>query len=149
MKFKTATLAVLLYATLARAATFEAALDPSSVPGQISGTLQFSFSTTNPADYNPATGYWVSIIKETSPTTFEVEQTVQTKPGGKCSTLDTKTGHILVSAIEALPAPAAGDAATPAPTPAASPATNAPAGGQRRGGRGGGPGLLDLIVVGK
>src|SRR5450432_82563 len=91
----------------------------------------------------------LSIIKETSPTTFEVEQTVQTKPGGKCSTLDTKTGHILVSAIEALPAPAAGDAATPAPTPAASPATNAPAGGQRRGGGRGGPGLLDLIVVGK
>jgi len=59
MKFKTTTLAMLLYATLARAATFEAALDPSSVPGQISGTLQFSFSTTNPADYNPATGYWV------------------------------------------------------------------------------------------
>jgi hypothetical protein len=83
----------------------------------------------------------LSIIKETSPTTFAVEQTVQTKPGGKCSTLDTKTGHILVSAIEPLPV-AAG-----AP-PAASPATNAPAGGQRRGGRGG-PGILDLIVVGK
>ena len=80
----------------------------------------------------------LSIIKETSPTTFEVEQTVQTKSGGKCSTLDTKTGHILVSAIEAAP-PAAG-------TP--SPATNAPAGGQRRFGRGG-PGLLDLIVVGR
>src|ERR1039457_187204 len=87
----------------------------------------------------------LSIIKETSPTTFEVEQTVQTKPGGKCSTLDTKTGHILVSAIEAAPAPATAEAAPPA---AASPATNAPAGGQRRGGRGG-PGILDLIVVGK
>lgn len=78
----------------------------------------------------------LSIIKETSPTTFEVEQTVQTKQGGKCSTLDTKTGHILVSAIEAAPAPA-------------STGTNAPpAFGQRRGGRGG-PGLLDLIVIGK
>jgi hypothetical protein len=87
----------------------------------------------------------LSIIKETSPTTFEVEQTVQTKPGGKCSTLDTKTDHILVSAIEPLPAPAVAEAA---PTAAASPATNAPAGGQRRGGRGG-PGILDLIVVGK
>jgi DNA-binding beta-propeller fold protein YncE len=87
----------------------------------------------------------LSIIKETSPTTFEVEQTVQTKPGGKCSTLDTKTGHILVSAIEAAPTPAVAEAA---PT-AASPTTNAPAGGQRRGGGRGGPGLLDLIVVGK
>ncbi len=86
----------------------------------------------------------LSIIKETSPTTFEVEQTVQTKPGGKCSTLDTKTGHILVSAIEAAPAPATAEAA-----PAAAAGADQPAG--RRGGRGrfGGPGLLDLIVVGK
>jgi hypothetical protein len=88
----------------------------------------------------------LSIIKETSPTTFEVEQTVQTKPGGKCSTLDTKTGHILVSAIEPLPASAVAAGAPPA---AASPVTNAPAGGQRRGGGRGGPGILDLIVVGK
>ena len=88
----------------------------------------------------------LSIIKETSPTTFEVEQTVQTKSGGKCSTLDTKTGHILVSAIEAAPAPATAEAAPPA-----APATNQPAG--RRGGGGGrgggGPGLLDLIVIGR
>ena len=83
----------------------------------------------------------LSIIKETSPTTFEVEQTVQTKPGGKCSTLDTKTGHILVSAIEAAPAPATAGAAPPAAA-----ATNQPAG--RRGGRGG-PGLLDLMVIGR
>jgi DNA-binding beta-propeller fold protein YncE len=88
----------------------------------------------------------LTIIKETSPTSFEVEQTVQTKQGGKCSTLDTKTGHILVSAIEA----------APAPTPAVDAApTNGTAGGEpqpgfRRGGRGfGGPGLLDLIVVGR
>jgi DNA-binding beta-propeller fold protein YncE len=91
----------------------------------------------------------LTIIKETSPTNFEVEQTVQTKPGGKCCTLDTKTDHILVSAIEAAPAPVVGDAATPATTPAASTATNAPAGGQRRGGGRGGPGLLDLMVIGK
>lgn len=87
----------------------------------------------------------LSIIKETSPTTFEVEQTVQTKSGGKCSTLDTKTGHILVSAIEAVPAPATAEAAPPAAA-----VTNQPAG--RRGGgggRGGGPGLLDLIVIGQ
>jgi DNA-binding beta-propeller fold protein YncE len=74
----------------------------------------------------------LTIIKETSPTNFEVEQTVQTKPGAKCCTLDTKTGHILLTAIEA--APAAGDAAAN------------PAAGRR--GRGG-PGLLDLIVVGR
>jgi DNA-binding beta-propeller fold protein YncE len=86
----------------------------------------------------------LTIIKENSPTSFEVEQTVQTKSGGKCCTLDTKTGHILVSAIEAAPAAA----------PVAAP-TNGTAGGDqqpgfRRGGRGfGGPGLLDLIVIGR
>jgi DNA-binding beta-propeller fold protein YncE len=38
----------------------------------------------------------LTIIKENSPTSFEVEQTVQTKSGAKCCTLDTKTGHIIV-----------------------------------------------------
>ena len=55
----------------------------------------------------------LTIIKENSPTSFEVEQTVQTKPGGKCCTLDTKTGHILVTAIEAAPAAAGAAPATP------------------------------------
>ena len=87
----------------------------------------------------------LTIIKENSPTSFVVEQTVQTKQGGKCSTLDTKTGHILVNAIEAAPAPA--DAAAPATPPAGADQL-----GGRRGGRGGGrggPGLLDVIFIGK
>ena len=67
---------------------------------------------------------------------------MQTKPGGKCCTLDTKTGHILVSAIEAAPAPATAETAPPAAAGADQPA------GRRGGGRGG-PGLLDLIVVGR
>lgn len=83
----------------------------------------------------------LTIIKENSPTSFEVEQNLQTKSGGKCSTLDTKTGHILVTAIEAAPAPA--DAAAPATPPA-----GADQPGGRRGGRGG-PGLLDVIFIGK
>jgi DNA-binding beta-propeller fold protein YncE len=90
----------------------------------------------------------LTIIKENSPTSFEVEQTVQTKPRAKCCTLDTKTGHIILTAIEAVP-PAAGAAAPPA-TP---PAGGDQAAGERRGGRGGrggggGPGYLDIIVVG-
>ena len=87
----------------------------------------------------------LTIIKENSPTSFEVEQNLETKSGGKCSTLDTKTGHILVTAIEAAPAPA--DAAAPA-----TPAAGADQPGGRRGGRGGGrggPGLLDVIFIGK
>ena len=89
----------------------------------------------------------LTIIKENSPTSFEVEQTVQTKAGAKCCTLDTKTDHILVTAIEAAPAAApSADAAAPATPPA--PGGDQP--GARRGGRGrGGPGLLDLIVIGR
>jgi hypothetical protein len=91
----------------------------------------------------------LTIIKENSPTSFEVEQTVQTKSGAKCCTLDTKTDHIIVTAIEAAPAPAGETAATPPATP---PAGGADQPGERRGrGRGGrgGPGLLDVIVVGR
>jgi DNA-binding beta-propeller fold protein YncE len=92
----------------------------------------------------------LTIIKEKSPTEFEVLQNVETKQGGKTCTLDTKNNHIVVITVERTPAPDA--AATPATTPAT---TNAAAGGQpgapRRGGRGGGggPGMLDVIVVGK
>ena len=50
----------------------------------------------------------LTVIKGKSPTEFEVEQTVQTKPGAKTSTLDTKTNHILlITAEQAPPAPGA------------------------------------------
>jgi DNA-binding beta-propeller fold protein YncE len=87
----------------------------------------------------------LTIIKETSPTSFEVEQTVQTKSRAKTCTLDTKHNHIIVITIE------------PAPGAAAAAATTPPAGGDQPGsgkkggkrGGGGGPGLLDIIVVGR
>jgi DNA-binding beta-propeller fold protein YncE len=90
----------------------------------------------------------LTIIKETSPTSFEVEQTVQTKSRAKTCTLDSKNNHIVLITTE--PSPAA--ATTPAPgseTAAASP----PAGGDqsrkgKKGGGGGGPGMLDILVVG-
>ena len=92
----------------------------------------------------------LTIIKEKSPASFEVEQTVQTKPGCKTSSLDLKNNHIVLVCTERMPAPA------PAPGMAASPATNAaPAaggdqGGERRGGRGNrGPGNLDVLFVGQ
>ena len=47
----------------------------------------------------------LTIIKETSPSSFEVEQNVETKPGAKTSTLDTKTNQIyLITAERAPPA---------------------------------------------
>ena len=79
------------------------------------------------AEFNPATmeafssqrDGTLTVIKENSPTGFEVEQTVQTKPGAKTSTLDAKTGKIfLITAEQAPPTaqPPAGD--QPADRPA-------------------------------
>jgi DNA-binding beta-propeller fold protein YncE len=85
----------------------------------------------------------LTIIKEKSPTSFEVEQTVQTKSRAKTCTLDTKTDQIIVITTE--PAPATAGAAAPAVPPPAS----GPPGGERKGGRGGGPALLDILVIGR
>jgi DNA-binding beta-propeller fold protein YncE len=65
------------------------------------------------AVFNPATMETFSsqgdgtltVIKQTSPTSFAVEQTVQTKPSGKTLTLDAKTNHILIIAAEYGPPP--------------------------------------------
>jgi DNA-binding beta-propeller fold protein YncE len=78
----------------------------------------------------------LTIIKESSPTSFAVEQTVQTKAGCKTCSLDTKNNQIVLICTERL-----AGASTP------SPATNAPA-GERRGSRGG-PGNLDVLWVGR
>jgi len=49
----------------------------------------------------------LTVIKENSPTSFAVEQTVQTMPSAKTLTLDSKTNHILLIAAEFGPPPAA------------------------------------------
>jgi DNA-binding beta-propeller fold protein YncE len=78
----------------------------------------------------------LTIIKESSPTSFAVEQTVQTKPGCKTSSLDTKHDRIVLICVERTDANGA---------PAV--ATNGAAGGGRR--NRGGPGLLDVVYVGR
>jgi DNA-binding beta-propeller fold protein YncE len=80
----------------------------------------------------------LTIIKESSPTNFAVEQTVQTKPGCKTSALDAKNNQIVLICTERLPGMATNAPAAP---------TNAPA-GERRGNRGG-PGNLDVLFVGR
>jgi DNA-binding beta-propeller fold protein YncE len=56
----------------------------------------------------------LSIIKENSPTRFEVEQTVKTMRGAKTCTLDSKTNQIFLIAAEmAAPAPTTAGAAAP------------------------------------
>lgn len=98
------------------------------------------------AVFNPATmevfsshgNGTMTIVKEKSPTSFEVEQNLQTMPGAKCLTLDTRTNRILSDAAEFGPAPP-----PPPPDP------NNPA-GARRGGRG--PMLPDsfsILVIAK
>ncbi len=47
----------------------------------------------------------LTVIKETSPTAFEVEQTVKTMPSAKTMTIDSKTGHIYLIAAEFGPVP--------------------------------------------
>ena len=78
----------------------------------------------------------LTVIKENSPTSFAVEQTVQTKVGAKTLTLDSKTNRILLITAEFGPPPP--------------PANPPPAGGRGRGGRGPAiPGSFSIIAVGK
>lgn len=82
----------------------------------------------------------LTIIKESGPTSFAVEQTVQTKQGCKTCSLDSKSNRIITVCTERAP-----QAGAPASE------TNAPE-GERRGGRGGfrgGPGNLDVLWVGR
>jgi len=73
----------------------------------------------------------LTIIKEKSPTSFEVEQNLQTMNGARTITFDSKTNHILTMSQERGPAPAP-----------------APAGG--RGGQGPAiPGSFTILVIGK
>lgn len=79
----------------------------------------------------------LTVIKENSPTSFAVEQNLQTMTGGKTLTLDTKTGRIVLIAAEYEPPPAN------APPP------------EKKGGRGGFafrrmvPDSFTILVVGK
>ena len=98
--------------------------------GKVLTTLPLDGGTDG-GGFNPATmEAWSSqrngtltIIKENSPTSFAVEQTVQTKLGCKTSSLDTKNNRIVLICTERLPQAAA--SAAPATSPPAS-ATNAP-----------------------
>ncbi len=66
------------------------------------------------AVFNPATmeafsshsNGTLTVVKEVSPTTFEVVQNLQTMLGARTLTLDTKTNHILTMSVERGPAPA-------------------------------------------
>jgi hypothetical protein len=115
----------------------------SATDGKIITTLPINGGTDG-ALFNPNTMEAFSshgdgtlvVIKENSPTSFAVEQVVQTMTGARTSTLDSKTNRVITMASETTPPPA--------------PAPGAPAPGGRGGGRGQVvPGSFSIVVVGK
>jgi hypothetical protein len=75
----------------------------------------------------------MTFVKESSPTSFSVEQTLQTMPGAKTLALDTKTNHVFTMTAEFAPA-----------------APNAPPGPAGRPARGPMvPGSFSILMVGK
>jgi DNA-binding beta-propeller fold protein YncE len=131
----------------------------SATDGKILETLPIG-NGTDGGGFNPQTmeafssqgDGTLTIIKENSPTSFAVEQTVQTMRGAKTCTLDAKTNHIVVIATER-PAPSAAPSTSgTASAPAVTPAPAGPGGfggpGGRRGGNGG-PAMLHILVVGR
>jgi DNA-binding beta-propeller fold protein YncE len=123
----------------------------SATDGKIITTLPLAGSTDG-AVFNPATmeafsshgNGTMTIVKENSPTSFVVEQNLDTMMGAKTLTLDAKTSHVLTMAAEY--------GAAPAPAPPATPPAGA-SGGQGRGrGPARGPmlaGSFSILVVGK
>jgi DNA-binding beta-propeller fold protein YncE len=89
--------------------------------GQVLTTLPLA-GASDGAVFNPATmevfsaqaNGTLTIVKEHSPTKFEVEQTLQTMNGARTLTFDSKTGHILTMSDERGPAPATPPGARPA-----------------------------------
>jgi hypothetical protein len=117
----------------------------SATDGKIITTLPLAGGSDG-AVFNPATmeafstggNGTMTIVKENSPTSFVVEQNLQTMNGARTITLDSKTGHLFTMSQERGPAPA------PAPTAAGAPAP---------GGRGPQgttvPGSFTILMVGK
>jgi len=109
----------------------------SATDGKILATLPLAGGSDGAA-FNPATmeafssqgNGTMTIVKETSPTTFEVEQNLPTINFARTNAFDSKTGHLFVMAEERRPAP---------PTP--------PGG---RAGRGAAiPGTFTILMIGK
>ena len=109
----------------------------SATDGKILTTLPLAGGSDGAA-FNPATmeafssqgNGTMTIVKETSPTMFEVEQNLQTMNFARTNAFDSKTGHLFVMAEERGPAP---------PTP--------PGG---RAGRGAAiPGTFTILMIGK
>ena len=110
----------------------------SAKDGKILTTLPLAGSSDG-AVFNPQTmeafsshgNGTLTVMKEKSPTSFEVEQNLQTMNGARTLALDPRTGHIFVMSVER----------GPAPPP--------PAGGGRGGQAPAIPGSFTIVMVGK
>jgi hypothetical protein len=84
----------------------------SAADGKILANLPLAGGSDG-AVFNPATleafstqgNGTMTIVKETSPTTFEVEQNLQTMNGARTVAFDSKTGHLFTMSQERGPAP--------------------------------------------
>src|SRR5438093_5518910 len=106
----------------------------SAKDGKILATLPLAGGSDG-AVFNPETmeafsthgNGTLTIVKEKSPTSFEVEQNLQTMNGARTVTFDSKTHHILTMSLERRPAPppppggGRGQQGTPLPGPFANP----------------------------
>ena len=119
----------------------------SAKDGKILERLPLAGSSDGAA-FNPATmeafstqgNGTMTIVKEKSPTSFEVEQDLKTWPsnGARTIAFDSKTGHLFAMASEVAPPPPPPPAGTPPPA------------GGRGAGRGAAiPGSFTIIMVGK
>ena len=110
----------------------------SAVDGKILASLPLAGGSDG-AVFNPSTmeafsthgNGTLTVVKEKSPTSFEVEQNLQTMNGARTITLDTKTNHIFAMSQER----------GPAPPP--------PPGGGRGGGAPAIPGSFTIVMIGK
>ncbi len=101
--------------------------------GRIINTLPIGHGV-DAAEFNPDTGEAFSsqgdgtltVIREAGPDQFTVEQTVKTRTGARTSTLDGKTGHIVLVTADRKEVP------TPTPAPTTTPAAPGAAQPQRR-----------------
>jgi len=94
-----------------------------------------AFSPTTMEAFSTHGNGTMTIVKEKSPKSFEVEQNLPTMNGARTVTFDKKTGHLFAMSQEYAPPP---------------PPTTPPAAGARGGGRGAViPGSFTILMIGK
>jgi len=117
----------------------------SAKDGKILASLPLAGGSDG-AVFNPATmeafssqgNGTMTIVKEKGPTSFEVEQTLQTMNGARTITFDSKTGHLFTMSQERVPTAVPTGGATAAQTPGGRPPQSPPI-----------PGSFTILMVGR